>query len=353
MMADPKTSDHRLWKNGHWRAMGFPNMIWLIDGNDIVIYPASGKPSKNYLLMNKGTLTFGDFGDSSLEVEKVTGKKKYNVEISAWDGSWKPHAVLNDDGTKLTYHGIGRKVDSLVWMSEEGLKAFMESGDPADEIPNHYKIQPERLGKLLWISGAPGFGKSTSGLMLNKKAGYVYYEADCFMNHLNPYVPTDVDEPTFSTNFLKGVSQERLDIVTEGGINFMAMINGNEYNFEKLCQFYSAMTKDIDKERKRIGGDWVVAHAVPKRKFRDHIRKQLGSSLIFVVLHMSKEDHIERIKERHKNDIRQGIVDKLIKSYDVFEPAEDGEPNTISILITKEMTREDVVDKIIQMTKNY
>ena len=43
----------------------------------------------------------------------------------------------------------------------------------------------------------------------------------------------------------------------------------------------------------------------------------------------------------------------LTKSYDVYEPAEDDEPNTISILITKDMTREDVTDKILQMVKNY
>ena len=182
----------------------------------------------------------------------------------------------------------------------------------------------------------------------------MYYEADCFMNHLNPYVPTDVDEPTlamFTQKFLKGVSQERLDVVAEGVIDFMGMIDGKKYNFEKLCQFYSAMSKDIDTEQKRIGGDWAVAHAVPTRKFRDHIRKQLGSNLIFVVLHMSKEDQVERIKGRHGDEAM--FVDMLTKSYDVFEPAEDDEPNTISIQITKEMTRDDVADKILQKVKDY
>ena len=29
-------------------------------------------------------------------------------------------------------------------------------------------------------------------------AGYVYYEADCALNFLNPFVPTDVDNPTLA-----------------------------------------------------------------------------------------------------------------------------------------------------------
>jgi len=353
-MADTEAASITPWKDGYWRALGYPSMLWVVDGNNFVNFPASGKPTNQDNPMNKGTFSFGDFGDAHDEVAKETGKKRYNVEISAWGGSWKPHAVLNDDGTKLTYYGMARSIDSMVWMSKEEVEEYKASGDPASSPPNNYKMQPENQGKLLWLSGAPGLGKSTSGLMLNKKAGYVYYEADCFMNHLNPYVPTDVDEPTlamFTQKFLKGVSQERLDVVAEGVIDFMGMIDGKEYNFEKLCQFYSAMSKDIDTEQKRIGGDWAVAHAVPTRKFRDHIRKQLGSNLIFVVLHMSKEDQVERIKGRHGDDAM--FVDMLTKSYDVFEPAEDDEPNTISIQVTKEMTRDDVADKILQKVKDY
>ena len=353
-MAIEEVANATPWKNGHWRCEGYPSMLWLINGNDFVNFPASGKPTKQDNPMNKGTFTYGDFGEASPEVEKESGKKRYNVEISAWGGSWKPHAVLSDDGTKLTYYGMARAVDKMVWMSEEEVEEFRESGDPVDSPKNNYKIQPENQGKLLWISGAPGLGKSTSGLMLSKKSGYVYYEADCFMNHLNPYVPTDVDEPTlamFTQKFLKGVPQERLDIVDEGMTDFMGMIDGREYNFDKLCRFYSAMSQDIDTEQKRIGGDWAVAHAVPTRKFRDHIRKQFGPNLIFVVLHMSKEDQVERIKGRHGEE--QMFVDMLTKSYDVFEPAEEDEPNTIPILITKDMTREDVADKILQLVKNF
>ena len=30
---------------------------------------------------------------------------------------------------------------------------------------------------------------------MGKEAGYVYYEADCTMNGLNPFVPLEIDNP--------------------------------------------------------------------------------------------------------------------------------------------------------------
>ena len=62
-------------------------------------------------------------------------------------------------------------------------------------------------GKILWFSGAPGMGKSTTAQILARENGYVYYEADCFGMLKNPYVPLDIDNPSLSTlkqNSLKG-----------------------------------------------------------------------------------------------------------------------------------------------------
>merc|ERR1712113_980905 len=121
----------------------------------------------------------------------------------------------------------------------------------------------------------------------------VYYEGDCFWSNLNPYVPPDAKDPTlaaFEQNFLKGVSQDRIDACDAAESEFDAMITGKSSDKSKLCGMYSIMAKDIAKERKRLGGDWAVAQALPTRELRDHMRKELGPDLIFVVLHMSKED---------------------------------------------------------------
>ena len=175
------------------------------------------------------------------------------------------------------------------------------------------------------------------------------------MNHMNPYVSTKVDEPslaTLSQKFLKGVPQERIDCVAAGLSHFVDFIQGREYVLEKLCKFYGAMCKDIDYEQKRIGGDFAIAHAVPTRKIRDFIRTQLGENLIFMVLHMSQEDQMARIKGRH-GDANAAMNDTFEKMYHQYEPAADDEKNAIHCLITNDMTRDDVVQKIIRLLKEH
>ena len=63
--------------------------------------------------------------------------------------------------------------------------------------------------------GPPGSGKSTSGQLLGRNHGYVYYEADCFMMFSNPFVDPNIDEPTLQmakqkplkvSNYLKKVN---------------------------------------------------------------------------------------------------------------------------------------------------
>ena len=52
-------------------------------------------------------------------------------------------------------------------------------------------------------------GKSTTGQLMSKKAGFVYLEADCTMNNVNPFVPPDVENPTlaaFQQKALKVIS---------------------------------------------------------------------------------------------------------------------------------------------------
>ena len=46
------------------------------------------------------------------------------------------------------------------------------------------------------FSGPPGAGKSTTGMLLARKHGYIYYEADCFGMFANPFVDPNVEEPT-------------------------------------------------------------------------------------------------------------------------------------------------------------
>ena len=114
---------------------------------------------------------------------------------------------------------------------------FIATGDPFDEMPHQYEMKPGLEGKIVWLSGAPGLGKSTSGMLLAKNAGYVYYEADTFGNHMNPYVSNEVEEPSLamiSQKFLKGVPQRRIDGVAEGIHELNNFMKGLDYDFSKL-----------------------------------------------------------------------------------------------------------------------
>ena len=77
-------------------------------------------------------------------------------------------------------------------------KELAEDRDHKDTPSCPYKIQPENQGRLVWLSGPPGAGKSTTGQLMSKEAEYVYLEADCTMNNLNPFVPPDVENPTIA-----------------------------------------------------------------------------------------------------------------------------------------------------------
>ena len=153
----------------------------------------------------KGTIKHGSFGKTSEDVTKITGKTNYDVEMTSFFGANR-YAVITDNGSKLVMSSIvGDGIDELSWITNEELRKLIENGDSAHAIPCPYKIQPQNTGKLVWISGPPGAGKSTSAQLLGRNAGYVYYEADCVLNHGNPYIPVDVENPSLSQRFQKHI----------------------------------------------------------------------------------------------------------------------------------------------------
>ena len=337
-MAEVKSSP---WVDGIYRLNSMKCWVFIVTGEKVKM--------EKWKEM-EGTWKFGEFEEAHPEVAKLTGKKNNNVDITLWGGRWLSKGVVSEDGKKITIWGMSNDIDYFEWMSEEEYAALKDFGDPADAPPSRYKIQPEYNGKLLFISGAPGLGKSTSGLLLSKIAGYVYYEADAFGNHVNPYIPPDVDEPSLATGKqkpLKGVPQDRIDAVNNGMKDFLAMVDGKEFEKKNVDGFYTAMCKDIAAEKKRMGGDWVVAFSVPTKALRDHIRKQLGPELIFVVLNMTKEDQMKRITARHGEG--SGFNEWLTKLYDLYEPATKDEENAIDVVVTSDMSREDVIQKILEM----
>ena len=106
--------------------------------------------------------------------------------------------MVSNDGKTIYSWGIANDVECLEWMSDEDLKKLADDREHKDSPSCPYKIQPEYQGKLVWFSGPPGAGKSTTGQLMSRKTGFVYFEADCTIHSLNPFVPPDVENPSLA-----------------------------------------------------------------------------------------------------------------------------------------------------------
>ena len=79
------------------------------------------------------------------------------------------------------------------------LNEFKESRESADApICQYAKLQPAKLGKIIWFSGPPGAGKSTSAQLLGRNHGHVYFEGDCFFMFTNPFVDPNYENPSLA-----------------------------------------------------------------------------------------------------------------------------------------------------------
>ena len=47
---------------------------------------------------------------------------------------------------------------------------------------------------------------------------------------------------------------------------------GEEYDKQTLREYYAELSRDIAQQRRRVGGDWAVAHVVFSREIRDRMR---------------------------------------------------------------------------------
>ena len=82
------------------------------------------------------------------------------------------------------------------------------------------------------------------------------------------------------------------------------------------------------------------------------MRKELGPDLMFVVLHMTKENQDKRLKGRHgDNEDAESLNDYPTNLHKIYVPATEDEPNSLDLQVTLEMTPEDVIAKILDSLK--
>ena len=257
------------WRNGHYKGSGgFIDRLVLT--KDVAVpLPSSGE--------YKLTFKYGQFGKASQKIAEKSGKLNFTVEVTCkiLDKDIVDHGVLMDNGTTFFIENM-MGLWTLEWVTEEEAKELENDGDPIDAPPNQYKVEPERQGRLIWITGPPGLGKSTSAQLLSREHGYVFYESDCFFGLKNPYIPPDVENPSLAQVKQKKLvgegEAERKKLLEKISAEYTAMVRGEKYDVEVLEDGMRENFKDVARERARLGGDWAVAGVLFTSKMREIAR---------------------------------------------------------------------------------
>ena len=140
--------------------------------------------------------------------------------------------------------------------------------------------------------------------------------------------------------------------VAEGEFEKMTQGNMEEMDWEKTKPYFTNISKDIDTQKKRIGGNFAIAMDVHSREMRDHIRLTLPYC-IFITLTVTKENQKKRILARHGEDCSD-MIEMFIKFTEIFEGPGDGEENTYNVDITENMTPNDVMNQVLEiLNKHY
>ena len=301
----------------------------------------------------QGPCNYGQFGPTVPEVKAQTGQEFYNAEFIFKEGRLKTYAVIEESGKSFTMIGFYKDCETYQWISKEDLLKYLDSCDPADSPSTFYPIQPSNQGKFLWFTGTGGAGKTTSAFLFAKHHGYVYFEADCFLLHTNPYVPLDAVSSAgafFKQPPLKGIDRKRVDGCIQGDNFYANLAKGiDEEAHQRASAFYQVMAQYVKDERQRIGGDWAVAQAVPTRALRDEIKKILPD-VTFVTLTLKEDVLRKRLEARHGKD-QKGIADHFVSYMKQFEPATEDETQAFNIDLTVSMTPDDVVQLVLQKLK--
>ena len=105
--------------------------------------------------------------------------------------------------------------------------------------------------------------------------------------------------------YFKGISVETIKAAETGLEAYKSIMKGSgdsEELKEKCLPMLHEMALDIERQHKRLGGNFAIAQAVFNRNQRDQIKKYLGPNLNFIVLNVSRECQSKRVLNRHGSD---------------------------------------------------
>jgi len=332
--------------------------------DDVVTFHSALRPKP----LDNISIEYGEFDEVHPKIANITGKSHYNFKlIFTWDefNVQEEQGLISEDGTRL-YFKIDHDPDEikiLESISEAEADAIVaDEGDPIDAPPGPYILQPENQGRLLWLTGAPGSGKSTTAQLLGRLKGYVYYEVDCFRGVRNPYIALDVPNPTMdqeSQRPLMGEGREERKAKKERADKTLQKIlfdndDPTEEDLAALDDMTDCLAADIQRERKRIGGDWVVAGCLTQARERDRIRSLFGSDLLMIHLVISDQEVTERLEARHpRNEKIRSILTDVAKHCKVDDDDDNELDNDVVVKVTNSMEKEEVLEAVLAEADKY
>ena len=350
------------WKDGYWKSKSDDDYVHVIRGSKAIvkgIVEAIDNPDCTQSGF-QGRWISGNFGEASEELQLITGISENNIELSYAFGPYGTknyQGIVTQDG-KSCYvtsdDDPSKNLEEYHWLDEEAIKKISSGFEDINERSHPYKVQPETIigekGNLIFLSGAPGCGKSITALKLAQKEDFVYYEGDCFIRMKNPYIPLDVKEPSLAHRNqpkVRGLSSE--DLSTFPAVEKLYikdLSKGDLSKQEVIIPFLKLLSKDIVSEKKKIGGNWLVTFPVPTRKMRDVIKKECNAT--FINLTVSEDTQRTRLSRRHaKEEDGTKKVDWLTSMYNSFEPVQADEKDAYELVILPGMGKDSVAEKVL------
>ena len=140
----------------------------------------------------------------------------------------------------------------------------------------------------------------------------------------------------------------------DAGPEFQKVLQQKPYDAEKIKSFCTMLAQDIVNYKKRLGGTFTVAQAIPTREMRDNMKEVFGPQAIFICLRLSKETNRKRVEARHaaaEPEQAKKFTDFLTGIYDAYEDAQPGEENCITVHVEPHDTPDAVMQKILKQVE--
>ena len=120
------------------------------------------------------------------------------------------------------------------------------------------------------------------------------------------------------------------------------MRRGQNYKPEDLYRRFDVQCANIANERRRIGGDWVIASGIYGKELRNRVVENLGPDVVIIGLEIDRDEQRRRLEKRHGDNGGYHWwrnFDHWV--YNLFKPIEETEKNAIKIDVSGNSSREE------------